>query len=172
MRLSASRPRSAAGQLWPCIIGTRNLCSWLPAGQQIRISPGYGPSSPSSIAIGVAIYSMENLPDAKNPPKMGMKMKNGPRPEMVKKWPSKWKKDPRMGFWPFFQFRRPFLAVLGLGEFTPRAGFTPRSTFSTEGSFGLALLHEQKLRGSFAKGSFRKGARVLISVPSGGGGCI
>ena len=49
-------------------------------------------------------------------------MENGPRPEMAKKWPLKWKNGPQNGilerFWPFFHFGGHFAAISGLGPFS------------------------------------------------------
>ena len=49
----------------------------------------------------------------KNPLKMGKKMENGPRPEMAKNWPPKWKngQNPILGF--IFPFRWPFFGHFG-----------------------------------------------------------
>ena len=57
----------------------------------------HGKKSPC-VVTGVAVYRMENLPDAKLPAKWVME--NGPRPDMATKWPPKWKDGPQNGIWP------------------------------------------------------------------------
>ena len=96
-----------------------------------------------TVAIGVAIYRMDNPARRKNPGKMGKKMENGPRPEMAKKWPPKWKNGHPNGilaiffilaaiFWPFrvcghFPFSFPVSRDFFVGQCFPFCKWLLRS---------------------------------------------
>ena len=77
--------------------------------------------SEGKIAIQVALYGMQTGL-AQKFREMGKKMEKGPRPEMVDKWPTKWKMDPKIGVLPilghFFHFGGHFSTISGLGPFS------------------------------------------------------